>query len=220
MSKINWSSFATDILSVVLGIAITFGIQGLIDRRHEKKEVMAALELVREELINNNNNLKDVIGIISSERDAAQSVRSNIRTLQKCDPDSVILWNSILGSEYFFTVTDDALELLKSSSLFQKINDKNLALGIIKSYDYLEADSKAFNTHEQYKISLFMDANTNQVKRASAYTSGQAYLKTFYSTSEADYFLKSVIEMSDDTFLSASLPEIEATIALIEARMK
>lgn len=220
MHKIDWGSFSTDILSVVLGIFITFGIQGLIDRKHEKKEVMAALELVKEELINNNDNLKEVIGIISSEKSAAQSISGNIGMLHKCDADSVVTWNAILGTEYFFTVTDDALELLKSSSLFQKINDKNLALGIIKSYDYLSSDAKAFNTHEQYKISMYMDANTSKVKKASLTSSGPAFLKAFYSTPEADYFLKSVIEMSDASFLSNGISEIEATIASIEARMK
>ncbi|MDO5442244.1 MAG: hypothetical protein Q4G10_01095 [Bacteroidia bacterium] len=220
MSRIDWGSFSTDILSVVLGIFITFGIQGLIDRRHEKKEVMAALELVKEELINNNINLCDAIGIISSEKSAAESISKNISSLQKCDADSVIAWNAILGNEYFFTITDDALELLKSSSLFQKINDKSLALSIIKAYDYLEADAKGFNTHEQYKVSLYLDANTSKVRKASLSSSGPAYLKTFYSTPEADYFLRSVIEMSDGSFLGAGISDIEATIADIDSRMK
>lgn len=219
MKKIDWSSFATDILSVVLGIFITFGIQGLIDRRHEKKDVMAALELVKEELINNNDNLKEVIGIIESEQSAAQSIMANARNLHKCDADSVAVWSGVLGTEYFFTVTDDALELLKSSSLFQKINDKNLALGIIKAYDFLESDAQAFNTHEQYKRSLFMEANTDKMKRAAMTSSGAAFLNAFYSTQEADYFLRSVIEMANAAFVSNGKPEIEATIADIEARV-
>lgn len=220
MQKFEWGSFSTDILSVVLGIFITFGIQGLIDRRHDKKEVLAALELVKEELINNNNNLHEVMDIISSEKSAALSMSKNVGNLQKCDADSVIAWNTVLSSEYFITITDDALELLKSSSLFQKINDKSLALGIIKSYDYLESDSKAFNTHEQYKISLYMDANTSKIKKASLSSSGTPFLKAFYSTPEADYFLKSVVEMSDVSFLGEGISEIEATIAMIDKRMK
>ena len=220
MKHIDWSSFFTDILSVVLGIAITFGIQGLIDRGNEKKDVRSALELVRDELSNNTENLQEVMALIASEKRSAQSLRDNAGKLDKCPVDSVVVWNSCVGSEYFFTVTVDALELLKSSSLFQKINDKNLALSIIRAYDLIEADAKAFNSHEQYKISLFMDANTDKAKKASLVNDGLAFFKVFYSSPEADYFLKSVVEMSDDTFISSNIPEIESTIAGISARLK
>lgn len=218
MKPIDWSSFLSNILSVVLGIFITFGIQGWIDRSHEKKDVEAALELVKEELVNNSNDLRDVINLIGAEKDAAVSMLSNLDQLKKCEYDSVATWNTVLGSEYFFTVTDDALELLKSSSLFQKINDKNLALGIIKAYDYLEANSKAFNTHEQYKVSLFMEAHTDKAKKLAATTSGLDFLKLYYSSPEGTYFLKSVVDMSGDAFLRVGLEEIDATIADIEAR--
>lgn len=220
MKKFDWGSFFVNITSVVLGIFITFGIQSLIDRSQEKKDVAAALELVKEELVNNNDNLKDVIKLVNLEKASAISMLGNIGTLKKCDLDSVATWNTALGTEYFFTVTDDALELLKSSSLFQKINDKSLALGIIKAYDYLEANSKAFNTHEQYKISLFMDANTDKAKKASGITEGLDFLKLYYSSPEGMYFLKSVVEMSSDAFLLEGLQEIEDTIADIEARQK
>lgn len=220
MKHFDWSSFFSNILAVVLGIFITFTIQGWIDRSHEKKDVAAALELVKEELINNNNNLRDVIGLINAEKNAATAMFDNLGNLQKCDYDSVATWNTVLGSEYFFTVTDDALELLKSSSLFQKINDKNLALSIIKAYDYLEANSKAFNTHEQYKISLFMEANTDKAKKLAATTTGLPFLKSYYSSPEGTYFLKSVVDMSGDAFLRVGLDEIDATIANIAARKR
>lgn len=220
MSKLDWGSFFVNILSVVLGIFITFGIQGLIDRRHEKKDVASALELVKEELINNNENLRDVIGLVGAEKNAAHSMLGNLGNLKKCDYDSVATWNTVLGSEYFFTVTDDALELLKSSSLFQKINDKSLALNIIKAYDYLEANSKAFNSHEQYKVSLFMEANTDKAKKAAGTTDGLDLLKVYYSSPEGTYFLKSVVDMSGVAFLREGMQEIESTIAEIESKQK
>lgn len=221
MKNLDWGSFFTNILAVVLGIFITFGIQGLIDSKAEKKDVMSAIELVKEELTANMNDLQGVLGIIDLEKSAAVSLHDNLGNLNQCDPDSIRVWNTILGSKYFFTVTDDALELLKSSSLFQKINDKNLALGIIKAYDYLGANAQAFNTHEQYKITLYEDANNEKARKAALESSGTDFLKRFYSSAEADYFLKSVIEMSSDSsFLILGIPEIEATIADIEARLK
>ena len=41
--------FISDLMSVILGIVITFAIQGMIDRSHDRKEVASALDLVRTE---------------------------------------------------------------------------------------------------------------------------------------------------------------------------
>lgn len=220
MSRFDWSSFFSNVLSVVLGIFITFGIQGLIDRNHEKKDVSSALELVLEELNSNRNDLQEVMGLLEMENAAAEGMIRYSGNFAKCDADSLAYWNAALATEYFFTVTDDALELLKSSSLFQKINDKNLALSIIKAYDFLNADSKAFNTHEQYKISLLMDATTDKAKRESLSFPDKEFLVRFYSAPEAKYFLRSAAEMSSAHFLGNGLPDIEYAIAQIEARIK
>ena len=217
MKSIDWSSFISNIISVVLGIVITFGIQGLIDRHREKTDVMSALELVKEELMNNRASLEEAIGIIDYERDAAAYVLDSIAV---CSVDTLNTLNQILGNEYYFTVTDDALELLKSSSLFSKINDKNLALGIIKSYDYLGAGSGAFNTHEGIKSDLYQELNTDEVKKASISQTNAAFMKKFFSSKDATYFLFSVKEMSNSAFLKDGIPEIEATIAAIESRLK
>lgn len=220
MNRFDWASFFSNILSVVLGIFITFGIQGVIDRRAERKDVSSALELVKEELVSNRSSLQEVIDIIALEKDAAVFIRDNKSNFSKIEEDSLIVKNAVLGEEYFFTVTDDALELLKSSSLFQKINDKNLALSIIKAYDYLEASSQAFNTHEKNKASLSKDANVDAFKKASLRVSGAEYQKAFYSSKEADFFLNSVIGMSDDSIMVEGIQEIDATVASIETRLK
>lgn len=220
MNRFDWSSFFSNLIAVILGIFITFGIQGMIDRKREKKDVLAALELVKEELINNRQNLQDVIDIIENEREIAGFIQENIGKFARCDTDSLLNKHNTLCTEYFFTVTDDALELLKTSSLFQKMNDKNLALNIIKAYDFLETDAQAFNTHEKYKTSLFDEAHTEKTKKSAMYYTGTAFLKIFYASEKAGYFLKSVMDMADSSFLSASIPEIDATISEIDARLK
>ena len=54
-------TFISDLLSVILGIIITFTIQGRVDHSSDKKEVRSALELVRTELQTN----MDDIGIMA-----------------------------------------------------------------------------------------------------------------------------------------------------------
>ena len=219
MKKFDWASFFSNILAVVLGIFITFGIQGLIDRRSERKDVRSALELVREELVDNKEALTEVMGLVGMEKEAAEYIIDNMDDFAKCDTNVLFQMNAILGNEYFMTVTDDALELLKSSSLFQKMNDKALALAIIKAYDYLEANSQAFNTHEKYKVSLYGDVNTDKAKKAALIHSGPDYLKIFYSSAEANYFLKAVVDMSEAPFLESGIPAIDSAISALEEKL-
>lgn len=219
MKNLDWGSFITNIMAVVLGIFITFGIQGLIDRKAEKKDVVSALELVREELINNRSSLQEAVGIVASENSAAEFFSANAGNFSRFDADTLIAINAGLCTEYFFTVTDDALQLLKTSSLFQKLNDNNLALSIIKAYDFLNANSQAFNTHEKNKTALIEEANTDKAKRASVLKGGVESLKVFYSSPEAGYSLKSIIEMTANPFMEIGVEEIDATIAELDARL-
>ena len=217
MGRIDWNSFISNLIAVVLGIFITFGIQGIIDSREEKANVLSALELVKEELVTNRDNLNEVIGLMGAEKKAAEFILANKGGLARCDADTLLANHTVLCSEFFMTVTEDALELMKSSSLFQKMNDNSLALSIIKAYDFLDANSQSFNTHEKYKINLCEAANTDDVKKAALVSSGPAYIEKFYSSAEAGYFIQAVIEMADNPFISNSLSEIDATISSIDS---
>ena len=52
--------FLNKLLPVVTGIAITFTLQGIVNRSHERKSVRSAMELVRTEL---RSNLADINSI-------------------------------------------------------------------------------------------------------------------------------------------------------------
>lgn len=220
MKKIDWASFFSNILAVVLGIFITFGIQGLVDRKSERKDVISAMELVKEELQSNKESLQQASGIIISERHAAEFIKANRGSLARCDADSVKINSAFLCNEMFLTVTNDALELLKSSSLFQKMNDNALALSIIKAYDYLDANAKAFNLHEKYKMGLVSNANTVEARKASLSNTETDYLEKFYASEESEYFLKSIIEMSSVNFLKEGMAMLDEAIAEIDKKLK
>jgi hypothetical protein len=51
--KESTTNFFLNVLSVILGIVITFSIQGIINRAQDKKNVRSALELIRSELATN-----------------------------------------------------------------------------------------------------------------------------------------------------------------------
>ena len=128
-------NFLGNVIAIILGVVITFMIQDKIDRSNELKEVQSALELVRTELIKNREDIQTIAEYLDQERKSANYYLAHLGDLKKCPPDSLAFHSGILLADVFITQSHDALELLKMSSLFQKIGDNHLSMKIIRAYD-------------------------------------------------------------------------------------
>ena len=136
-------NFVGNVVAIVLGVVITFMIQGKMDRANELKEVHSALELVRTELTSNREDIVVMDEFLSQEKKAATYYLKNMKNLQKCPADSLNQYGGILLADVFITLPHNALEFLKMSSLFQKIGDNPLSMKIIRAYD--SCDNTAAN---------------------------------------------------------------------------
>ena len=134
-------SFFSNMLAVILGIVITFTVQGMIDRAGDRREVRKALELVRTELVSNREDIRDLREYLAQERVSAQYLEDHAEYLEKLERmdsatvDSVTFHQSFVYADVSVALPHDALELLKMSSLFQKIGDNALSMKIIRAYD-------------------------------------------------------------------------------------
>lgn len=154
--------FLLKMLSVILGIAITFTVQGMINRAQDKRNVRSALELVRTEL---NTNREDIIVMgefLDQEKKAATYYLENMENLKKCPADTLAEYGGILLADVFITLPHNALELLKTSSLFQKIGDNDLSMKVIRAYDSCDNTAANVTRHiaardAQYKGRLDAD---------------------------------------------------------------
>ena len=156
--KESVSSFLNNLVSVVLGIAITFFVQGIIDRAQDKQDVRAALDLVRAELTTNMADVADMTEYLQLERTAARYILEHRKNLKAC-PDSLVKeYSGIIFANASITLSDDALELLKMSSLFQKIGDNDLSLKIIRAYDTGSIIASSINHHIEERNELFAGA--------------------------------------------------------------
>ena len=128
-------NFFSNLLAVILGIVITFAVQGVINYGQDRKDVRSALELVRSELA---TNLEDIVALDEYFDDTQASARylaAHEKDLAKCPEDSVLLHTGIVYADVSVALSHDALELLKMSTLFPKIGDNNLSMKIIRAYD-------------------------------------------------------------------------------------
>ena len=139
--------FLGRMLSVVLGIVITFTVQGIQDRKRDRRTVQTALELVRTELVSNREDIKVLAEYFREEKAAAKYLGRHQQDLAKCPKDSVNYHIGIINAEVSVALPHDALELLKMSSLFQKIGDNNLSMKIIRAYDSCQLMVENINRH-------------------------------------------------------------------------
>ncbi len=145
--KESVSSFLSNVLSVILGIAITFAVQGMIDRSRVRKDVRSALKLIRTELQSNQAVIDSLADYLDSERAAAKYFLSLDDGWTGASSDSVGIYGGILLSDASIALSDDALQLLKMSSLFQSIGNDGLSMKIIHAYDTCELIAAALNRH-------------------------------------------------------------------------
>ena len=139
--------FFSNLISVILGIVITFAVQGMIDRAHDRQEVRSALELVRTELISNREDIAVVSDYLEQELVSARYLLDHAGALNVCPADTVRYHLGIVHADVSIALPHDAQELLKMSSLFPKIGDNALSMKIIRAYDSCQLMVENINRH-------------------------------------------------------------------------
>ena len=211
--KAGMKDFLSKLLSVVLGIIITFTLQGFKDKAHTKKEVRSALELVRTELNTNIEDIREMADYLKQERASAQYFVDHRKTLAKCPADSIRHHSSILFADAAISTSSDALELLKNSSLFQKIGDRNLSMKIIRAYDTCQTISASLNQLVTNRNNRF-DAVINDKTAALVVPDGDISIKEFIKTSYGFYAISGLTTQAGvDKYTDIS--DIEAAIEAI-----
>ena len=148
-----WKSFFSELIAVILGIVITFAGQGIIDRAHNRKEVRSALQLVRTELVSNRQDIAELRDILEQVQQSAQYLVDNsellkdVHSLDSTALNTVTYHQGMVYAEVSVTLPHDALELLKTSSIFQKIGDNTLSMKIIRAYDCCQVMVESIDRH-------------------------------------------------------------------------
>lgn len=152
-------------MAVCLGIAITFGAQGLIDARNDRREVAGSLQLVRKELEDNITYIQFADSIFAELSDAALFLLRYEDDYDSAPADSMAMYCNIPLAEFEVTYSGEALELLKTSSLFTKIKDMEFSFEIIRTYGNISDQMKVIRFIFDRKSKYFDDALNSYVNR-------------------------------------------------------
>ena len=211
-------TFFKDLLAIVLGIFITFAIQGMIDRSRDRKNTRSSLELVRSELVRNIEDVSIINEFLLTEKRSAEYLLANRDSLDKCPLDSVRYHEGIILADVSFSLSQDALELLKMSSVFQNVGSNDLSMKIIRAYDCCGAIVGNVNRHISIRDTRF----ENSIDRQSAgeYVSrGSIDINEFIRTDYGRYAIEWITTQPDPGYYT-DVSDLEEAIKAIDLYLK
>ena len=122
---------------------------------------------------------------------------------------------NLLFADAAISVSSDALELLKSSSLFQKIGDKDLSMKIIRAYDTCGAIASSMNRHLEDRNNRFDKAINNETAK-QLITGSNINIRKFISSPYGAYSVQWVANQPDPSQY-VDISDINAAIEAINS---
>ncbi|MCD8182628.1 MAG: hypothetical protein LUE99_05550 [Bacteroides sp.] len=225
--------FFRNFIAVVLGIIITFAGSDWIAERSTQMEVEKSLQLVKSELALNREEMKSMGDRVALEQHAANYLFEHKDNAKEMPADSIRKYFPLPFQWSKFTFTSDAIEMLKTSGLIQKIQSKELALQIIKAYGAIKAAESSFTIYSNIKDQVQNDFNNNPEVKAHTYKLTKQREKTrdlesdlkkqlhlLFTEPEGLQLLQAIPNIQSPRIYFASLKEIDKTIAAIEKEYK
>lgn len=143
--------FICNFIAVVLGILLTFAGSNLIEEHKTQKELKDALLLVKNEMLLNREYMTQMMEREEFEKQGASYLLQHKENITKAATDSLEKYGSFPFQSQAFIYINDAMEMLKTSSLMSAIRDKGLATQIIKTYNAIKGSYETFNSFMEIK---------------------------------------------------------------------
>ena len=137
---------------VILGIVVTFMASDALSEYSKSRELKKAMQLVREELRLNRENVRKIADWVKMNQYVGRMMLSAGKNLEGIPDDTLQKYVNIPFQTEDFLYTNHALELLKTSSLFQQMRDKEHALQLIRAYAELELVARTMDFFMTEKI--------------------------------------------------------------------
>lgn len=220
--KAYWLNHFLNFLAVCLGIVITFGAQGLIDSRNERKEVASSLTLVKNELEDNITYIQFADSVFAGFSEAALFLLRYEDDYEAAPADSMALYCNIPLTEFEVAYSGEALELLKTSSLFTKIKDMELSLEIIRTYGMISDQMKVIRFIFERKSKYFDDALNSNVRNVLARDNVTAVdlWNAITQSNEGKQFLRELYRLQVGYDSEPAIENIQSAISHIDLYIK
>jgi len=211
-NNIIWTGFLTNLLGVMLGILLTFGVNALWQQHEEKKKTREILILVRNELNTNKAWFIEQQRIMLEDSYVYKKILDLNGDWSSLPIDSIKEYVSKTTELQFSPLTTSAWQIFQSSEMIQKMTDKELIIRITDCYFWI-------NTIEELITTQYWDPKTRSIP---AEVDPYKYLDALLNNKQTVFFYTL---MTKDNFSSAIwniFPIIDAiidyTIMLLDQR--
>lgn len=146
----NWKigEYIRQLSIVTLGVVITFVGSDVISEYNMQSRLKTAILLVKGELELKHDDVLAMKARYDKEVAAAQYLQKYKDRLEQANEDTLAICISTPFQSIRFNPAEDAMEVLKSSGLFQQIKNQELTLALIKTNDVVRM--QAYGTFNSY----------------------------------------------------------------------
>ena len=209
-TEYKFGDFFRNFIAVVLGIIITFAGSDWITERNTQKEIKKSLQLVKSELLLNREEMEALRDRIVLEQYAANYLFEHKDNPAEMPQDSIRKYFPLPFQWSKFTFTNDAMEMLKASALIQKIQNKELALQIMKVYGAIKAAEISFDKYSNVKDQVQNEFNDNPKVKALSYSLTKQREKARDMESEFEQQLHLLYTQPEGLQLLQAIPNIQS----------
>lgn len=194
MKNITWNKVKTTVKGwrlgdyirqtsiVVIGVVITFAGSELVTQNSERKDIRATMSLIRDELKSNRENYESIVSEFGEDEHLSCLLVEHDLKHRTIPEDSLIQFRFLMGHIRNFYYSQNALDILKSSMLMQKISDKELLLQLTGIYEVLDGFKATMNGYYDMKDEITLpfhlaltDEQTDQLN-SGGYEAWDIYL--------------------------------------------
>lgn len=141
---------------VAAGIIVTFWGSDLISENTRQKEVCATMQLVAEELEYNKQELHRVRSLLDIDIHMSRLLMEHDMNISEISVDTLWKYGKLFNNMDEFSNRNDALDVLKGSSLMQYIPDKRMLQDVLQVYYELGKKKKDVGDYYAVKTDVLM----------------------------------------------------------------
>lgn len=199
---------------VTAGVMVTFIGSSLITSRSTENQIKSSIQLIIKELENNKKEILDIRQKYERDRTMAQYLIDSSFNVDNFPADTLTKYRAIFSQISGFAYSSDALEVFKTSSLMQAIEDKNMLLRIIETYKILTQVKEGVNEYYDLKKSVFIPLVLN-----TAISDGNVHQNYKYMLSHNSMvsFCRIASGFLDPGYFDDRVADVDSTIVLLRS---
>jgi len=232
MEKIDWNRVKTTVKGwnlgdyvrqisiVVIGVLITFMGSDLVTQNSEKKDIRATMSLIRDELKGNREKFDYIVSEFREDEQLSTLLVEHDLKLRTIPEDSLKQFIFLMGHIRSFSQTRNALDILKSSMLMQKISDKELLLQLTGIYEVLDGFKETINGYYDIKDRIMTPFHLSLTDEQTRwlYEGGYEAWDIYLSDRQVRNFIMIAQKYFTPDYIESVRKKIDKTIQAIEEK--